>query len=233
MKKILVTAGGTTEPIDAVRSITNESSGRLGAKIADAFVQLGFEVVYLHTEKSLMPKQKVQSITIKTVKDVEISVNTLMKNHQFYAIIHAMAISDFTVKNVLDYETIRKSDHIEDLNSIIKRDQKISSNKPIFLQLNPAPKIINLFKKLQPDTILVGFKLLANSDEKKLIQAAQKQITENNSDYVLCNHKEQVHEEAHKAFLYSEDGIIARFDNKTDIANGLAQLIQKEISNEK
>ena len=137
------------------------------------------------------------------------------------------------MKNVLDYETIRKSDHIEDLNSIIKRDQKISSNKPIFLQLNPAPKIINLFKKLQPDTILVGFKLLANSDEKKLIQAAQKQITENNSDYVLCNHKEQVHEEAHKAFLYSEDGIIARFDNKTDIANGLAQLIQKEISNEK
>ena len=53
MKKILVTAGGTTEPIDAVRSITNESSGRLGAKIADAFAQLGFEVVYLHTEKSL------------------------------------------------------------------------------------------------------------------------------------------------------------------------------------
>lgn len=230
MIKILITSGGTSEPIDAVRSISNESTGRLGAKIADASTEAGFEVFYLHTPNAVMPNLPVHSIKIKTVNELNNEVVNLLKFHHFDAIIHAMAISDFIVEHVLDYDSIQNSRSIMNLKSTVNRNEKISSAQPVFIQLSPAPKIIKLFKENQPDTILIGFKLLAHSNEDQLIQAAQKQIKDSKSDFVLCNHKEQVFQEAHQAFLYSEQGIIERYDNKTDIANGLVKLIKKEIS---
>ncbi|SVC93802.1 uncharacterized protein METZ01_LOCUS346656, partial [marine metagenome] len=48
-KKVLITSGGTREPIDAVRYISNLSSGRTGAAIADHFNDQGWDVYYLHS----------------------------------------------------------------------------------------------------------------------------------------------------------------------------------------
>lgn len=53
--RILITAGGTSENIDSVRKITNSSSGRLGAVIAEQMLQNGHNIVYVHGEKSNSP----------------------------------------------------------------------------------------------------------------------------------------------------------------------------------
>ncbi len=58
--RILVTSGGTSEYIDDVRIITNISTGKLGAKIAYAFLRAGHEVIYLHGKRSEMRNDCVQ-----------------------------------------------------------------------------------------------------------------------------------------------------------------------------
>ncbi|MFR8961306.1 MAG: phosphopantothenoylcysteine decarboxylase, partial [Enterococcus faecalis] len=52
---VLVTAGGTSEPIDNVRSITNHSSGGLGKAIAESFLAAGHTVTYVTTKHALRP----------------------------------------------------------------------------------------------------------------------------------------------------------------------------------
>ncbi len=54
-KKVLVTAGGTQEPLDPVRVLTNKSSGRQGYALAQAALDFGAEVTLITTPTSLTP----------------------------------------------------------------------------------------------------------------------------------------------------------------------------------
>jgi phosphopantothenoylcysteine synthetase/decarboxylase len=75
MKKVLITCGGTIEPIDKVRGITNFSSGRLGVRIAKAFIEEKgdeVEVLVIHGKKvdvSGLPEE-VNSTPITSVNDL-------------------------------------------------------------------------------------------------------------------------------------------------------------------
>ena len=53
--KILITSGGTTEKIDAVRGITNHSTGTLGKYIAELFLNNGHEVSLVTTKSAVKP----------------------------------------------------------------------------------------------------------------------------------------------------------------------------------
>ena len=53
---LLVTAGGTTEPLDAVRVLTNTSTGRTGAAIAAHFARGGHDVVLLRAKHAARPE---------------------------------------------------------------------------------------------------------------------------------------------------------------------------------
>ena len=53
--KVLITAGGTSEPIDQVRSITNHASGTLGIEIAKVFLQNGVTIDYVVTKSAKKP----------------------------------------------------------------------------------------------------------------------------------------------------------------------------------
>jgi phosphopantothenoylcysteine decarboxylase/phosphopantothenate--cysteine ligase len=57
--KILITSGGTKIPIDAVRYITNMSSGTFGAKIATQALKHNLIVHFLHAENSKTASNKV------------------------------------------------------------------------------------------------------------------------------------------------------------------------------
>jgi Phosphopantothenate-cysteine ligase (EC 6.3.2.5)/Phosphopantothenoylcysteine decarboxylase (EC 4.1.1.36) len=65
-KKILVTAGGTIEPIDPVRYIGNRSSGRMGYEIARAAVNFGAEVVLISGKSELEPPKNLKFIKVES-----------------------------------------------------------------------------------------------------------------------------------------------------------------------
>ncbi|MBT1221005.1 phosphopantothenate--cysteine ligase, partial [Streptococcus equi subsp. equi] len=63
--KLLITSGGTTEAIDAVRGITNHSTGQLGKIVAETFLAKGFDVTLVTTKTSVKPAQP--HLTIREV----------------------------------------------------------------------------------------------------------------------------------------------------------------------
>ncbi|MCL2174384.1 phosphopantothenate--cysteine ligase [Candidatus Saccharibacteria bacterium] len=214
---ILITAGGTTESIDTVRGITNFSSGRLGAKIADEFLRLDNlnTLYYLSARQSVKPAIQSDKVTIIDYTDVaslEKIACELLQDEDIDVIIHSAAVSDYKIAKVLGPD-----------GKILDRNEKINSSMlKLTVELERTPKIISELKTLSPKSSLVGFKLLSNATVEQLLTAANETLTENSCSFVLANRLEDIAGEEHKAYLLSSAGLVAEYDTKTEIAKGLA-----------
>jgi phosphopantothenoylcysteine decarboxylase/phosphopantothenate--cysteine ligase len=93
-KKVIVTAGGTREPIDAVRYIGNSSSGRMGVEIAKAARDQGAQVVLIAANLETAIPQGVQVHRVSSGEDLELALDQSAD-----VLIMAAAVSDFTVAN--------------------------------------------------------------------------------------------------------------------------------------
>src|SRR5919202_1969594 len=69
-KKVLVTAGGTREPLDSVRYIGNRSSGRMGAELAAEAKRRGADVTLVASNIAVAPPQGVELVDAPTAADV-------------------------------------------------------------------------------------------------------------------------------------------------------------------
>ena len=97
-KKVVITAGGTQEPIDPVRVITNRSSGKQGYALAQAALEMGAQVTLITTPTSLTPPVGAQVIKVETAKQMLESVLTESANSD--ALIMAAAVADFRPKDM-------------------------------------------------------------------------------------------------------------------------------------
>ena len=95
-KKIVVTAGGTQEPLDPVRVLTNRSSGKQGYAIAQAALDMGAQVTLITTPTSLTPPVGAKVIRIETAKEMLAAV--LAESAESDALIMAAAVADFRPK---------------------------------------------------------------------------------------------------------------------------------------
>lgn len=237
MKKIIITAGGTSEKIDNVRKITNSSSGKLGMTIANHFLKSNedYYIYYVCSKGSLRPcHDKVKIIEIDGTFDLKCVVEELLVREKIDCFIHSMAVSDYTTDFVTTVERIKESIRREDdldtaFNSIeCLSGTKISSyenNLVIFLK--PTPKIIPLIKKLSPETFLVGFKLLDDVSREELISVAKKLRDKNNCDLVVANDLKNIRNGKHIAYLIGKDDEVEEAIGKDDIAKMLVHKIKK------
>lgn len=97
---ILITAGGTSEKIDQVRTISNKATGRLGSMIADNFLDMeGVSVTYICPKDAITPQNSQAEIFyIDNVQSLQITIEKLFKERCFDAVVHSMAVSDYSVK---------------------------------------------------------------------------------------------------------------------------------------
>ena len=223
MKKlILVTSGNTSEPIDQVRTITNTSSGKLGAAIADALMTVGHQVIYLCGKTSVQPKETpLETVSILGVTDLAAAVDELCARHRFDGIVHAMAVSDYTVQGVLPLDEL--ATHLQQgTRPNLTTDGKLSSHmtEPVIL-LRPAPKIIARFKQYLPDALLVGFKLLVDVPETELLAVAAALLEKNHCDLVCANDLTNVSGDQHRATILGKTGVLATAETKWEIAVAL------------
>jgi phosphopantothenoylcysteine decarboxylase/phosphopantothenate--cysteine ligase len=70
-KRVLVTAGGTREPLDAVRYIGNRSSGRMGVALAAEARRRGAEVTLIASNLAVSAPEDVEVVEAPTAADVE------------------------------------------------------------------------------------------------------------------------------------------------------------------
>ena len=78
-KNILVTGGATSEPIDAVRVLSNRASGKMGAAIAEACYRAGAEVTFMHPESSVPVNSGVKEVIFHTSKELEMMIKNSIR----------------------------------------------------------------------------------------------------------------------------------------------------------
>lgn len=193
---ILITSGGTKIKIDRVRHIGNMSSGTFGAKIALECLKRGHTVMFFKAKGSKGPlgciiedtdsvwdaiKKVGKAVYYKIRYDRQLVIQeytdfdsyrdfvmSIGLHYRFDAVVLAAAVSDYGVDNYVDGK-IR------------------SSEDDMSIQLKKLPKIIADAKKVFGKAKIVGFKLLVDSTETDLIQAAIDSVDQNNCAFVVAN----------------------------------------------
>ncbi len=97
-RKIVITAGGTQEPLDPVRVLTNRSSGRQGYALAQTALDMGAQVVLITTSAALTPPMGARLVEVETAKQMLEAVQA--EASQSEALIMAAAVADFRPKNL-------------------------------------------------------------------------------------------------------------------------------------
>lgn len=257
--KIVITAGGTTEKVDKVRSITNISTGKLGSLIAEAFYSLvpNIKIIYICSYNAVVPNvPDANIINVTNTLNLQETLENILKTEEIDAVIHSMAVSDYSVsgisnleetvssvtkkiynnKEILqDYETIYNLIYNEvTQNKVINKEvRKISSSVDnLLLFMEKTPKIINKIKKLQPKVILVGFKLLVGVDEEELLKVGHNQLIKNNCDFVLANNLNNITKDYHKGILISPDLSYIHLNTKQEIAKAVTNNVLLKIRGE-
>ena len=161
-QRILITAGGTREPLDPVRYIGNRSSGKMGYAIAAAAAKRGAEVILISGPSSLPVPSKV------TIKRVETAAQ-----------MHAAVLAEFDTVDV-----VIKAAAVADYRPEMAAEQKIKkSGETLTINLVKNPDILfdlGLRKKQQ---LLIGFA----AETQDLMRHAQEKLNKKNLDMIVAN----------------------------------------------
>ena len=161
----MISLGGTYEPIDSVRGITNKSSGKMGLELAKEAYIRGANVTLVVANVSVRIPPFFNVVNVETSSEMNTVILSLVNDFDIF--ISTAAVSDFE---------FNKQD-----------DKKIDSSSSLFINLKPTSKIIRQIKKINPDIFLVGFKAEFNISEDDLINCAKKQIRDAGCDLVVAN----------------------------------------------
>ena len=168
-RRILITGGATSEPIDPIRILTNRSSGRTGVELARAAYKQGAEVALVHSSaRDLMGIKEILVETAREMIDACINELRAAKKHGkgYDALISSAAIADFTVES---------------------SDVKIPSGGELHLRLVPTQKLIEEVRNEFPELTIVGFKAETNVSEQELIRRAREKQQAYNLAMVVAN----------------------------------------------
>jgi phosphopantothenoylcysteine decarboxylase/phosphopantothenate--cysteine ligase len=92
-QRVVITAGGTQEPLDPVRYVGNRSSGQMGWALAEAALDLGAVVTLIHGPVRLPPPYGVTAVPVGTTRDLEAAVRAAVPGAA--ALIMAAAPADY------------------------------------------------------------------------------------------------------------------------------------------
>ena len=212
-KRVLVTGGGTREPIDAVRYIGNHSSGRTAAALADELNRLGHDVTWLGGTGSIQPSTNVSMTHYTSFADLDRQLRQLLGTGGFDGVIHAAAVSDFSVARVGE--------------STGTVAGKLGSGDSLSLGLTPNPKLLERLRDYanNPALRVVGFKLTAGASEQTARDAIERLFRSGGSDMVVHNDLNDITAERHAFTLHQPDGGRQAAADHAELAHQLADFL--------
>lgn len=182
--RVLVTAGGTREPIDPVRYLGNRSSGRQGVAVAAAAAARGAEVTLIaaNIERSVLDELSggevsagaagVRVVPVGSAADLESAVISEWKHHG--VIIMAAAVADYRVASVAEGK-IRKED---------------SGGSPPSLELIENPDVLRGLVEARAGAvapIIVGFAAETVEDDEELLERGRRKLARKGCDLLAVN----------------------------------------------
>ena len=168
-KTVLISAGGTREPLDPVRFIGNRSSGAMGVAIAREALRRGARVTLVHAHLDVSVPSGVDSIAVETAEQMR----EAMLKHQPSAdyVVMAAAVADYRPRSVSDHK-LKKTD----------------SDSAMSIELQRTPDIAQeLGEHKKPGQVVVSFAAETESDDDALVEIARAQGLAKKSDWVVAN----------------------------------------------
>jgi phosphopantothenoylcysteine decarboxylase/phosphopantothenate--cysteine ligase len=164
-KRVLVTAGGTREPLDPVRFIGNRSSGKMGFALAEAARERGAKVTLISGPTNLPPPLDVELVKVETAAEMKAAVLERFKYCD--VLVMAAAVADYRSAKALKTAKAPK----------IKRKGKLT------LELESTDDILAGLKRLKRKQFVIGFAL----ETENLIGNARKKLKEKGLDLIVAN----------------------------------------------
>ena len=192
-KKILITAGPTYEAIDAVRGITNRSSGKMGYAVAQAALELGADVTLISGPTGLGKPEGAHRVSVTSAAEMFEAVKQRVVGCDIF--IGVAAVADYRVAQ--------------------PQEQKIKkSGGNITLELTPNPDILSYVAGLDQPPFCVGFA----AETENLREHAQQKRTEKNIPLLAANLAQQaIGSDDNELILFDENGerVLPRADKLT------------------
>jgi phosphopantothenoylcysteine decarboxylase / phosphopantothenate---cysteine ligase len=151
-QKVLVTAGGTREPVDPVRYIGNRSSGKMGHAIADAAIRRGYDVT-LVTTADLPTHPSAKLIRVETAEEMLAAVAGI----EPHVAIMAAAVADFRPTSAAESKIPR-------------------ADGPPSIELTETPDILASVVQRHPRPFTVGFAAETGGLERAIEKARRKDV---------------------------------------------------------
>ncbi len=160
-KTVLVTAGGTREPIDAVRYIGNESSGRMGLALAEEAHERGADVVLVSTVSDETVSSGIRRIDVKTAEDMYREVMSCLDKTDVLVMAAAVA----------------------DVRPIQPKKYKVRKKEISTIEIEPTLDILEEISGHKDGKIVVGF--AAETDD--LEESARSKLANKKLDIIVAN----------------------------------------------
>jgi phosphopantothenoylcysteine decarboxylase/phosphopantothenate--cysteine ligase len=221
--RVLVTSGGTAEPIDGVRVLTNTSTGATGAGIASHLSKGGHEVVLLRARQSARPDAACREVLFGSFAELDSALATLLGGESFDAVIHAAAVSDFGVESIEIGEA-----------KLAPAGAKLDSQSAPRIQLKSNPKLVDTLRgrSANPRLIVVAFKLTQGAGADEARRAVRALFQHAGADFVVHNDLSARRNGADfPADIYRPDGsVAAHCATRRALASSLEQLLTAPVA---
>jgi len=159
-RKIVVTAGGTEEPVDPVRCITNRSSGKMGYALAEAARDRGAEVHLITGPGSLRTPYGVRLTAVRTAREMLAAVEAATRDCD--VLFMAAAVSDYRVAEAAQ-EKIKKSAGAPTL-ELVRNPDILASLTGDFVKVGFAAESQNLLANARAKLTSKGLSIIVAND---------------------------------------------------------------------
>jgi phosphopantothenoylcysteine decarboxylase/phosphopantothenate--cysteine ligase len=209
-KRIVVTAGGTQEPIDPVRIISNRSSGKMGYALAEAARDRGAEVTLITTPTALKHPVGVHISEVETAVQMQKEVEKAVKDT--HALIMAAAVADYQVAE-----------------PAVTKIKKESGN--LILKLVHTPDIL---AEIKGDFLKIGFA----AESQDLIANARNKVAKKQLDLIVANDITEQHSgfgaDTNKVVLIGKDLMPENLPvmSKRDVADRILDRVVRLLVNQ-
>jgi phosphopantothenate---cysteine ligase (CTP) len=170
---VIVTIGPTQEPLDAMRILTNRSTGELGTLLAASLAEHGHEVIALRGKGStasegMLDHKRIRTIPFTTTDDLQTALEGLAREGGIRAVYHAAAVSDFYLPGA--------------------GTGKIpTAAGSLTLTLEPTPKLLPRMRGWFPEAVITGWKFEATGNRDHALSAGRSQIAASGTDACVVN----------------------------------------------
>jgi phosphopantothenoylcysteine synthetase/decarboxylase len=222
-RRVLITSGGTTEPIDGVRVLANTSTGATGAMLADTFARRGHAVTLLRARTARGVNTGCREVTFDSFADLDAALHAELGAQDYDVVIHAAAVSDFSV-------------HAIEIDGVARPPGagKMGSEVAPVLKLRRNPKLLDTLRarSRNSDIRVVAFKLTRGASPDEVRRAVGTVLAAGTADFVVHNDLDARTATAFPAEIWPADGGgPVPCADRAELATTLEALVTSDLDN--